>query len=182
MTLPEPSEKLPLTRAIWHYARGVAAAAKHDLATAKAERKALEDGTAAVPADEQGGAGVAVAKLAGIVLDARIARAEGDSAREIALWRSAVEAQDALAYDEPPDWYYSVRESLGAALLRNGMASEAERVFRDDLDRNPRNGRSLFGLVESLRAQNKTESIDAVRPALEAAWKDADVELSVDSL
>jgi hypothetical protein len=50
-----------------------------------------------------------------------------------------------------------VRESLGAALLIAGDAVEAEKVFRKDLEDNPRNGRSLFGLAESLKAQGKAQ-------------------------
>ena len=74
------------------------------------------------------------------VLDARIVAAASDAAIALA---QAVAAEDALTYNEPPDWYYPVRESLGAALLRAGRPAEAEAVFRDDLVRNPRNPRSL---------------------------------------
>jgi len=84
------------------------------------------------------------------VLDARLAAAASDREGAVAAWRRAVEREDALAYDEPPAWYYPVRESLGAALYVAGRPAEAEAVFRDDLARNPRNGRSLFGLREAL--------------------------------
>ena len=66
-------------------------------------------------------------------------------------------AADKVPYDEPPVFFYPVRESLGAALLLSGKAQEAERVFREDLVRHPRNPRSLFGLHESLAKQNKAE-------------------------
>jgi hypothetical protein len=90
--------------------------------------------------------------------------------------------QDGLAYNEPPDWYYPVRETLGGALLRDGQAAEAEKAFRDDLARNPRNGRSLFGLWQSLKAQNMTADAEWARREFEAAWKDADSQLSVGDL
>jgi len=93
-------------------------------------------------------------------------------------WRRAVEVQDRLNYDEPPDWYYPVRESLGGALLRAGRPAEAETVFRADLERNPRNPRSLFGLAESLRAQKKAADAAWVRAAFEGAWRDADTQLT----
>ncbi len=51
------------------------------------------------------------------------------------MLRHAVEIQDSLKYDEPPDWFYPVRESLGAVLLLNGNAVEAEKVFQEDLGR-----------------------------------------------
>jgi Flp pilus assembly protein TadD len=97
-------------------------------------------------------------------------------------WKRAVAAEDSLAYDEPPTWYYPVRESLGGALLRSGRPAEAEAVFREDLKLNPRNGRSLFGLMESLKAQKKTMQADWVRREFETAWKRAQVQLRVEDL
>jgi TolA-binding protein len=75
-----------------------------------------------------------------------------------------------------------VRESLGAALLTSGDAAGAERVFRDDLERNPRSGRSLFGLSESLKAQGKRDAARLVEREFGRAWKSADTKLSVKDL
>ena len=83
--------------------------------------------------------------------------------KPIRLWTSAVAAADKMPYDEPPVCFYPVRESLGAALLLSGNAEDAERVFRDDLARHPRNARSLFGLHESLVKQGKTADADWVK-------------------
>ena len=85
-----------------------------------------------------------------------------------------------LAYDEPPTWYYPVRETLGAALLAHGEAAEAEQVFREDLRYNPRNGRSLFGVWKSSRRRDETT--DAARAAAEfrRVWGVADVVLTID--
>ena len=69
--------------------------------------------------------------------------------------RKAIAVEDSLSYIEPADWYLPVRESLGNLLLIVGRPAEAEKVFREDLERNRRNGRSLFGLVASLSAQQK---------------------------
>ena len=73
-------------------------------------------------------------------------RATGGRRRGVA---GAVTAEDALSYNEPADWFFPTRESLGAALLRAQRYAEAEQMFRDDLTRNPNNGRSLFGLWQS---------------------------------
>ncbi|HYV41758.1 MAG TPA: hypothetical protein VEO02_08225, partial [Thermoanaerobaculia bacterium] len=100
----------------------------------------------------------------------------------IESWRKAVALQDGLSYDEPPPWYYPVRESLGSALLRDGQAGEAEKVFREDLAKNPRNGRSLFGLLEALKAQKKTADAVWVDRQFAAAWKDADTKLKIEDL
>ena len=74
------------------------------------------------------------------------------------------------------------RESLGRALLANRDPAGAERVFREDLARNPDNPRSLLGLSESLKSQGKTEEAGEVRKKFEAAWKDADGKLTLDDL
>jgi tetratricopeptide (TPR) repeat protein len=152
-----------------------------------AERAALQAATAAVPADALfGGTGLesarAVLGLAALVLDARIAAARGSQADAIRLWTSAVAAADKVPYDEPPVWFYPVRESLGAALLMAGRTAEAERVFREDLARNPRNGRSLFGLHECLVKEGRTADAEWVKLALDAAWKNADATLSLEAL
>jgi tetratricopeptide (TPR) repeat protein len=117
--------------------------------------------------------------LAGHVLDARIAAANGDKEASVAHWREAVAVQDTLNYNEPPDWYYPVRESLGAALLNAGNLAEAERVFRDDLSRNPRNPRSLFGLTQSLKSQNREADAAWTDSQFKSAWKSADSPLSL---
>lgn len=75
-----------------------------------------------------------------------------------------------------------MRESLGSALLLNGQADQAEAVFRADLEQNPRNPRSLFGLWKSLEAQKKTADGEWVRKEFEAAWKGADKSLELGDL
>jgi len=116
------------------------------------------------------------------VADARVADARGNSAEAIEHWRKAAELQDALIYDEPADWYYPVRESLGAALLSTGDAKAAEQAFRDDLRRNPRNPRSLFGLMSALKAQRREEDAAWVEGQFKKAWSSADTKLALKDL
>jgi len=183
--MPDPGTKLPLLRAGWLWARAMAAAGSGEVKKAETERSAFAAARAAVPekslAGPQNGA-EAVLSVAANVLDARIAEAKGEFSAAIASWRKAVEAEDRLAYDEPPAWYYPTRESLGAALLRAGQAEEAEAVFRADLDRHPRNGRSLYGLSKSLEAQKKDADAAFVRAQFETAWKDADTPVRLEDL
>jgi tetratricopeptide (TPR) repeat protein len=115
-------------------------------------------------------------------LDAKIARTSGDSDGEIAHLRRAVELQDKLTYMEPPEWHYSIREALGGALLRRGAASDAEAIFRKELENNPRNGRALFGLLESLQAQQKTASVEWVKREFADAWKHSSSTLKLGDL
>lgn len=179
--LPEPDPAFTLTAAIWHYARGVAFAAKGDVAQAQAERRELSEAIQKQSAGAMFGFSPArtILGLALEIVDARIAAAQGDSKSSINSWRHAVATQDAMAYNEPPDWYYPVRESLGAALALEGQYSEAEAVFREDLRQNPRNPRSLFGLHEALKAQKKDNDAAWVQTEFDQAWKDADTKLSL---
>ena len=93
-----------------------------------------------------------------------------------------MEIQDTLNYSEPADWYYPVRESLGAALLNAGKASEAEAVFRVDLKQNPRNPRSLFGLEKALKAQGKDADAAWIEKEFAAGWKNSDTKLRIEDL
>jgi hypothetical protein len=102
-----------------------------------------------------------------------ISSARGSAADAIGLWSKAIAAEDRVAYDEPPIWFYPTRESLGAALLLAGRAKDAERVFREDLARHPRNPKSLFGLHESLLKQSRATDAAWVKTALDEAWKNA---------
>jgi tetratricopeptide (TPR) repeat protein len=181
---PAPGPGLPATTALWRFARGVAFAALGKAEAAGVERDAFSAAAAGLASDAPFGLNKMsdVLAVAAATLDARIALArDGQEAAE-AAWRRAVGAEDALAYNEPPDWFYPVRESLGAALLQGGRYAEAEAVFRDDLGRNPRNGRSLFGLLSSLKAQGKVTEAGQVRRLFEAAWARADGPLTIDDL
>jgi tetratricopeptide (TPR) repeat protein len=156
-----PPANHPVEVAWWHFARGVALARTGKVEEATKERTALGDASAKVPAEALfGGTGLesatTILALAATVLDARIAWARGAHAEAVKLWTNAVAAAaDKVPYDEPPVFFYPVRESLGAALLLSGKPEEAERVFREDLVKHPRNARSLFGLNESLVKQRK---------------------------
>lgn len=99
---------------------------------------------------------------------------DDNMAQVLAAWAKAVEVQDKLWYNEPPDWYYTVRESQGYALLAQGKALDAERVFTQDLSENRLSGRSLNGLKLSLEAQKKPVSAQ-LQQKLATAWRNATV-------
>ena len=184
LKLPEPDKSHPVTNTVWHYARGVALAATGKAADAKRELQTFSNIVKNLPGETPFGLNPAkdVLAVAEQVLTARIAWAEGNKSGALETLRKAVAAQDALNYDEPPGWYYPVRESLGAALLLSGDAAAAEKVFREDLEINQRNGRSLFGLLESLKAQGKQDAVRWVESEFKAAWKNAEVPLKVENL
>src|SRR4030095_8904107 len=144
----QPAENTPSTLAMWRYARGIAFVAKGDLDAARKERQTFEAARMKVPADLMLNLNRAhdLLNIAAEILDGRLAAAGSDRTNTIAHWKKAVEIQDRLVYDEPPPWYYPVRESLGGEYLRDKQYAEAEKVFRRDLQINPNNPRSLFGL------------------------------------
>jgi tetratricopeptide (TPR) repeat protein len=183
LAVPAPPADRLIATAAWHYARASAFAGKQNVAKAEEERAALREVAARVPADGMVGQNTApaVLEVAQLVADGRVAQARGDRAGAIDAFTRAVAKQDTLLYDEPPDFHYPVRESLGAALLAAGRASDAETVFRTDLTYNRRNGRALFGLWKSLEAQGRTTEAQLVKDQYEAAWRDADVTLTAGS-
>ena len=181
---PEPKDQAPVMHAYYRYARGLALAGLGRVSDAQAESERLVAVCARIPENEtlminntRSVMAIGVAEL-----EARIARARGDAEAEIAQLRKAVDLQDKLGYMEPPEWHYPLREALGGALLRHGRAAQAESVFRKDLQINPRNGRSLYGLLESLKAQGKFVGAEWVRKEFDGAWKHAAAILDVSKL
>lgn len=177
---PEPAARFPVARALWRAARGVALAAKKDPAAARAEQAAFRTATAAVPAEAAFGNNPASAVLAvaAELLEGEALVAEGKTDAGLAALRRAVGNEDALRYDEPPDWVHPVRHALGATLLKAGQAAEAERVYREDLGRWPDNGWGLVGLARSLDAQGQAAEAAAAWERFRAAWGRADVRLT----
>jgi len=183
-TLPQPDASLVLTNTVWHFARGMAYATIGNVEKAAIERDALSHAVKSIPPEAAFGLNPAgkILSIAENVLSARIAAAKRDNKTALALLRKAVEIEDSLAYDEPPAWPMPVRESLGGALMTSGDYVAAEQVFREDLQRNQRNGRSLFGLMERLKAQKKDYPAMMVQREFENAWKNADTKLTVPDL
>jgi tetratricopeptide (TPR) repeat protein len=181
LAAPVPAAEFPLAGALVDYAQGMALSAKGDLPKAAQKLEALRGiqrtarwepyAVYQVPASQ-------MVEIAELLLDAELRLAGGDKGGGLERLRAAIDKQDALPYMEPPYWDYSIRQSLGRALLRVGLAKEAEQAYREDLRRHPRNGWSLFGLEQSLRAQGKTASADEVKRRFGQAWARADIKLT----
>ena len=185
LAYPEPIKELAGTHALWRYARTLAYTQTGKMAEAEKEKALFVAEVGAIPPDAKFGEMNLASDVFGVAThaaEARIASAKGQKDDAVMHWTKAVEIQDKLNYDEPADWYYPVRESLGAALLADGKAAEAEAVFRADLVQNPRNPRSLYGLQAALAAQNKASDAAWVEREFVEAWKNADVKLAVGSL
>lgn len=177
-------EGMKTTNVLFHFARGVAFAEKGDLNSAREEQRIFLEGKKQISPDAKYGYNKAkpILEIADLTLKAKIAEAEHDPQTAIQNLEQAVAVQDTLHYNEPPDWFFPIRESLGGIYLQNNQMKEAEKVFRDDLDKHPRNGRSLFGLLTSLEAQDRKTDAFWIRRELEKAWKYGTIKLSVDQL
>jgi tetratricopeptide (TPR) repeat protein len=175
---PPPAAAHGLT-AGYLFGRSVALAARGDVAGARAALARLDALAAAAPAESMGGFNTLrdLVAVADPVVAARIAATEGRNDEAVRQLQQAVGAEDALAYNEPSDWFFPVRHLLGVQLLLAGRAREAEQVYREDLRRNPDNGWSLYGLSVALARQGRTAEAQRVRQQQQRAWAHADIVL-----
>ena len=173
LALADPGDRFPYVKGMWHYARGVAAAAKGDESAAIAEADAI-DAIATkgdltflidnyIPGDQ-------LLQIARHVVLARIAQHKGDHAAAIDEFEQAAALEDAMPYMEPPYWYYPVRQSLGAALLQAGRAKEAAEAFQASLKAAPVNGWAIYGLMEAQKKLGDEASAKASEAALAKTW------------
>src|SRR5437867_81 len=175
---PQPDPAMHTATVFWHFARGLALAGAGKLEEAEAEHKFVAEAEEKTPPDAIFQMPINnktkdILKIAENVLGAKISLAKNDMDATVNQLRAAVAVQDSLKYDEPQDWFYPVRESLGAVLLKIGDYAGAEETFRADLDRNPRNPRSLFGLEQALKAMDRSYDAGFVRKQFDANWKGA---------
>jgi tetratricopeptide (TPR) repeat protein len=181
LKLPPPSEELHGVIFFWHYARGCALAVEGHAAEAEQERDAMQTTYSDIVPSQTFGMlfhdWSAEYDIAVYVLNARILTAQRQDRKALQRWEAAVTEQDQMDFHEPPGWYYPVRESLGGALLKNGLAVQAENVFREDLIKNPHNPRSLFGYANALAAQQKTAEAKRVRAEFDSVWKGTQIKL-----
>jgi len=175
IALAPPAPSSPGLSAGYLYGRGVALAARGRLEEARTALAELRSLSAGVP--EKQHLLHDVLAVAEPIVAARIAASEGQDAEAITSLEAAVAAEDRLPYNEPSDWFFPARHLLGAQLLIARRPAEAERVYRADLKRNPRNGWALYGLAAALRAQGKTGEAMRVTREFGVAWQHADVRL-----
>lgn len=178
---PAPPDGHVYLKGTWHYARGIALAAKGQLADAEVELAEVKR-IAADPALNftlfSPNTAASILAIAPEALAAELAARRKDYDTAIAHAERAVRLEDGLVYTEPAEWHYPPRQLLGALLLEAGRAREAETVYWDDLRRSPGNGWSLYGLGQALRAQGKDEEAGAAEERFRQAWAQADVQLT----
>lgn len=182
LTEPAPPADLQYPTAIWHYARGLALVRQGKPEAARDElaklTKIVQDPAVAELTIFDLNSVVDLLKIAEAVLRGELAAAQGDYDEAVRQLRTAVTLEDGFNYTEPKDWYLPTRQVLGAILLEAGKPEEAEQVFQEDLRDHPQSGWSLFGLEQSLRAQEKIPEAEQVHQTFQQVWDDADVTLT----
>ena len=181
---PAPRPYFPVATALWHFGRGVAYAAKRQLAEAKLEQSLFLSAAQSVPPGARFLANDAgrMFQIAAVLLEGEILYREGKVDQGLARLREAADGEDRLAYAEPPEWVQPVRHVLGATLMDAGRYAQAEAFYREDLKRHPENGWSLFGLAQSLRKQKKNAEAAAVTSRFNTVWQYADIKLTASCL
>ncbi len=182
LSLPEPEYLLHYPKAIWHYARGVAYANMNKTSLAHIELDSLirladtEDVKSMLIWEINRMSDIA--RIAELVLRAEISKSNDDLSQAAGYLKEVIVLEDALNYNEPPDWFFSVRHLLGDVYLRMGEHALAEKVYREDLGVFPKNGFALNGLYHSLLKQGKTTDAEPVKEEFLKAWKRADSKLA----
>ena len=180
LTAPPPPVSDPYATGVWHYGRGVALVARGQLDRAATELQALD----AVLSHEAFRTTLKdLPLLTNLQIASRIVKGELAARRgavddAVRVLEEAVALEDGIPYNEPPAWHHPVRQVLGGVLLDAGRASAAEALYRADLLRVRENGWSLYGLMRSLEAQQRTAEAAAVRARFERAWQRADITLT----
>lgn len=174
---PEPKSWQLFSRAERHFARSVAFSAQGQTEKARREIELMDQVTQKLTDEWKMGNNSAndVLTIARKMAEGELAFRENRTKDAFQQLREAVRLEEALSYDEPPGWMQPVRHALGALLLADGRAEEAEAVYKADLKRHPNNAWSLLGLKQSLEAQGKFAEAETLGPQVQSAWARADV-------
>ncbi len=117
-----PADSLRYAKGLWHFAQGMRHVRNGDARTARAaldQLGAVEADTALADVKLWGiNAALDVLKVAHNVLEGEVLAAEGDMSQALERLREAVDAEDMLQYQEPPDWSFPARHDYGALLLQ----------------------------------------------------------------
>lgn len=177
-----PEKDLKYPSVIWHYAQGMAMLSQNKIPDAKKhllEMKAIMTDTTLKNLTIWGINSIYdICVIASKTLDGEINAKEKNYPVAITLLLEAVEQEDALNYDEPPDWFFSMRHHLGAVLIEAGKYQEAIKVYDEDLKTYRENGWALTGLMHCYEKLGDKEKYDETKIRFEEAWKHADINIT----
>jgi tetratricopeptide (TPR) repeat protein len=178
----QPDSTIGFSMGMWHYARGYAFVAKNDIASAENEWKALSIIAADTAYKQAIIFGINnqydVLNVAANMVKAEIEGRKGNVEAMKKYFTVAADVEDNMNYNEPPDWFFPVRNAYGAALMEAGLYSEAEKVLRENLEQYKDDPWALCGLYQCLEKQNKTEEAAKTKADFLRMWQYADFELA----
>jgi tetratricopeptide (TPR) repeat protein len=179
--MPALDSGLIYPMAIRHYARGMAFIGLKDVKNAKMELALLQSAAKQDTLKSMMIWGInsmyTIVDIAQHVLEAKILTEQKQYDRSISLLEAAVDIEDQLNYNEPPDWFFSVRHELGGLLLDSGKPDEAVKVFEEDLINFPKNGWALNGLKNAYELLNQKDKAAETDARFQEAWAHANVQL-----
>ena len=177
---PAPPATLPVTTAIWRAHRAIAFAAKKDFANAEIEYTKFRNARSAISIAtlEMGGMDDRFLQVSDLFIRGEIALQKEKWALATELLTDAAAIESTLAYGEPPQWLQPIRHTLGAVYLTTNQHAKAEQCFREDLEKWPNNGWSLFGLSKALEGLGKSKAAKEAYVNYETHWTKADAPLS----
>lgn len=178
---PAPENDLKYPLVVWHYAQGMAKLSQNKIAEAKqhlANMKNIITDTTIKALTIWGINNVFdLCMIASNILEGEINAKENKYLTAIAFLKEAVAKEDALNYDEPPDWFFSVRHHLGAVLLDAGKSQEAIEVYGADLKTYRENGWALMGLMNAYKKLGDKNKYAETKSRFEVAWQHADIKI-----
>ncbi|UWX54966.1 hypothetical protein NYZ99_19965 [Maribacter litopenaei] len=174
--------ELEYPSAILHYAKGMAYLGKNQISKANLElrelRKIAENEKLKEITIWDINTVYDLVQIAHKVLNSQLLLSEGKEDESIQVLREAIAIEDGLNYNEPPDWFFSVRHYLGHAQLSAGRFDDAILTYQEDLERLPKNGWALKGLELAYKGKNETEKESETGRAFSKSWEYADISIN----
>lgn len=179
---PAPEQDLKYPSVIWHYAQGMAMLREHKMTEAKKHlsdiKNIMTDSTLKDLTIWGINSVFDLCIIASEILEGEIFAKEKNYAGAISLLKEAVAAEDALNYNEPPDWFFSVRHHLGAVLIDAGKPEEAITVYKKDLEIYRDNGWAFIGLMNVYQKLGDAKKYQEAKNSFQKAWQYADIQIS----
>ena len=179
---PAPEKELKYPSVVWHYAQGMAMLSKNQPAEAKKHlatmRKIMTDPKIKDLTIWGINHVFDLCEIASKTLEGEINANEKNYTKAISLLKEAVAKEDALNYNEPPDWFFSVRHHLGAVMIDAGKYKDALKIYEEDLKNFRNNGWALKGLMNAYEKLGDKKKYEETKIRFNEAWKYADVEIT----
>ena len=182
MKMENDGAKLPYPESVRHYARGMAYLAQKGIKSAKHElynlELAMKDPVIQELTVWEINPMSTLVEISREILYGEILAMVGKYEESITALEKAIELEDGLHYNEPPDWFFSVRHHLGDVLVEAGRYEQAIEVYQQDLLTFPSNGWAYAGLYKAYIGSENYEEAGRVRMNYEEAFRHSDIDLA----